>query len=109
SNSLERSTVATPSLIVSPRSCDPSGTTVLIDRPASAELGPARRAFIAARATAVVPGTSRRTATRPALPSPPPSQKYARTTVVPAGAWLEPGLSDAVGPVEGWSVGSSEG
>ena len=62
--------VAIPFLIEIPRSFDPSGMAVNIaGRPAiSASLGPSSRAVMAAVATAVVLGTSRRTGTRPSFP-----------------------------------------
>ena len=67
SNSLERSTVATPSLIVSPSSRVPAGIAELI-APLSVSVGPSRSAAMAAVATAFVAGTSRRTGTSPELP-----------------------------------------
>ena len=70
SNSRDRLTIAMPSLIEIPRSFDRSGMAVNIaGRPAiSASLGPWSRAVMAAVATAVVLGTSRRTGTRPSFP-----------------------------------------
>ena len=69
SNSADRSTVATPSLIVRPRSLVPSGMSVYIAgrAPSSASFGPASSAFMAAVATAWVFGISRSTGARPAL------------------------------------------
>ena len=76
-NSAERSTVATPPLIERPSSRVPSGTSVYIAglAPSSRALGPARRARIAAVATAWVCGISRRTGARPALPVKLPRKK----------------------------------
>ena len=70
SNSRDRFTVATPSLIERPSSLVAAGITVEIAglAAASALLGPASSAVIAAVATALVIGISRRTGTRPSLP-----------------------------------------
>ena len=66
-------------------------------------MGPASSAFIAAVATAWVFGISRRTGARPALSVKLPRKKYARTIVVPVGAF------DGAGVVVGSSVGASAG
>src|SRR3954453_11035047 len=110
-NSLDRSTVATLLAIERSRRRVPSGIPEYIagEPESSTPWGPASSWFIAARATAVVVGISRRTGTIPSFPVKLPSTKYARTIEVPAGVGVGVAAGFAVGVVVGASVGTSEG
>src|SRR4029079_1112177 len=110
SYSVERSTVATPFLALTPRRVVPSGMAVEIWRsPDSSFVGPARSAVIAAFATAVDLGTSRSTGTRPTLPGPPPRMKYARTSIVSVVAGVAVVLVGAAGDPDASADGSVDG
>ncbi len=69
--------MATPSLMERSRIVTPVGMLVYIagDASSSAPIGPSSSAVSAARATAFVSGTRRRTGTRPALSVNDPSMK----------------------------------
>src|SRR5687767_9948437 len=101
SNSRDRSTVATPSLMVRPRNRVPSGIAVYIAgrAPISSSLGPLSSSLMAADPTAGVCGISRSTGARPELSVKLPRKKYTRTVMVPSfGVGSTPGVLTGVAP-----------